>query len=118
MSVLESPAESPVRNDLAGALRRRYGHHVPDLGAHGNDILAHLLAHRSIRRYRSDPVPPNTVEALVAAAQSAASSSNLQTWSVVAVEDRGVARSRLRPEMTGTHGGRHRGSRRGSSYFM
>jgi hypothetical protein len=66
MSVLESPAESPVRNDLAGALRRRYGHHVPDLGAHGNDILAHLLAHRSIRGYTTDSAPPNTVEALVA----------------------------------------------------
>jgi nitroreductase len=94
MSVLESPAESPVTHDLAEVLRRRYCHHVPDLGAHGNDILAHLLAHRSTRRYRSDPVPPNTVEALVAAAQSAASSSNLQTWSVVAVED-GARRQRL-----------------------
>src|SRR3569833_3811073 len=46
-----------------------------------------LLAHRSIRSYRPDPVPGHTVETLVAAAQSAASSSNLQTWSVVAVED-------------------------------
>jgi hypothetical protein len=87
MSVLEAVPESPVRDDLAEALRRRYGHDVPDLGAHGNDILAHLLAHRSIRRNTTDPVPPNTVEALVAAAQSAASSSNLQTWSVVAIQD-------------------------------
>jgi nitroreductase len=34
-------------------------------------------------------VPPHTVEKLVAAAQSAPSSSNLQTWSVVVVEDEG-----------------------------
>lgn len=34
-----------------------------------------------------DPLPPGTLEILVAAAQSASSSSNLQTWSVVAVED-------------------------------
>lgn len=48
--------------------------------------LNHLFAHRSVRSYRPDPLPPNTLELLVAAAQSAASSSNLQTWSVIAVE--------------------------------
>ncbi|MEJ1976336.1 MAG: nitroreductase family protein [Acetobacteraceae bacterium] len=50
-------------------------------------MLDRLLAHRSVRAYRTDPLPPGTTEILVAAAQSAASSSNLQLWSVVAVED-------------------------------
>lgn len=54
-----------------------------------NDILDHLLSHRSVRAYLPDPLPEGTLEALVAAAQSAASSSNLQIWSVVAVEDSG-----------------------------
>ncbi len=46
-----------------------------------------MLQHRSIRAYRPDALPAGTIETLVAAAQSAATSSNLQTWSVVAVED-------------------------------
>ena len=46
-----------------------------------------LLQHRSIRAYRPDALPAGTVATLVAAAQSAATSSNLQTWSVVAVEN-------------------------------
>lgn len=52
-----------------------------------NDVIAHLLSHRSVRAYRRDPLPAGTIEILVAAAQSAASSSNLQLWSVVAVAD-------------------------------
>lgn len=52
-----------------------------------NETLDTLLAHRSVRAYRPDALPDGTVELLVAAAQSAASSSNLQPWSVVAVED-------------------------------
>jgi nitroreductase len=74
-------------DDITTALRKRYGAHLPDIGPGWNGILAQLLDHRSIRSYRPDPVPPRTVETLVAAAQSAPSSSNLQTWSVVVVED-------------------------------
>ncbi len=46
-----------------------------------------MLSHRSVRAYRPDPLPPGTLDVLVAAAQSAATSSNLQVWSVVAVTD-------------------------------
>ncbi|HZV08968.1 MAG TPA: nitroreductase family protein, partial [Novosphingobium sp.] len=52
-----------------------------------NATIDALLAHRSVRAYLPDALAPGTVELLVAAAQSAASSSNLQPWSVVAVED-------------------------------
>lgn len=52
-----------------------------------NEVLATILSHRSVRAYLPDPLPPGTLECLVAAAQSASTSSNLQTWSVVAVED-------------------------------
>src|SRR5207244_2845184 len=41
----------------------------------------------SVRAYRSDPVPDDTLAALIAAAQSAPTSGNLQLWSVVAVRD-------------------------------
>lgn len=49
--------------------------------------LETLLAHRSVRAFTSEPLEPGTLELLIAAAQSAPSSSNLQIWSVVAVED-------------------------------
>nr|WP_281435223.1 NADPH-dependent oxidoreductase [Rhizobium lemnae] len=45
------------------------------------------MDHRSSRHYRRDALPAGTVELLVAAAQSAPTSSNLQAWSVIAVKD-------------------------------
>ena len=82
MDIAQSTALS-----AAGALSLRYGSQaVPAVGP-WNDHIALLLSHRSIRTYRPDPLPRGTLETLVAAAQSAATSSNLQTWSVVAVTD-------------------------------
>jgi len=52
-----------------------------------NEVLDTLLAHRSVRSYSDQPLPEGLLETLVAAAQSAPSSSNLQAWSVVAVQD-------------------------------
>lgn len=51
------------------------------------DVFASLLTHKSVRAYLPDALPPGTIEAAIAAAQSAATSSNLQCWSVIAVED-------------------------------
>src|SRR5690242_4632089 len=67
--------------------RARYGANSPLADELWNETLATLLAHRSVRAYRPDALPTGTLETLVAAAQSASSSSNLQAWSVVAVED-------------------------------
>jgi nitroreductase len=53
-----------------------------------NEVIATILAHRSVRAFLADPLPEGTLERLVAAASSASTSSNLQTWSVVAVEDK------------------------------
>jgi len=50
-------------------------------------VLEVIHAHRSIRRYKPDPVPWEMVETIVAAAQRSSTSSYLQTWSVVAVTD-------------------------------
>lgn len=71
--------------DLAALVQARYGQLLSGIPA-----LAHLellLNHRSVRAYRSDPLPDGTLTALMAAAQSAATSSNLQTWSVIAIRD-------------------------------
>lgn len=65
----------------------RYGAGSAPAAAPRNAVLETLLAHRSVRAFLPDPVAPETLHALVAAAQSAATSSNLQTWSVVAVTD-------------------------------
>jgi nitroreductase len=79
----------PPRTDEHAALWARYRGAAPSGRGPWNDVLATILAHRSVRAYRPDPLPAGTLERLIAAAQSAASSSNLQTWSVVAVEDPG-----------------------------
>lgn len=68
-------------------LNQRYGVNTINTDIPWNDCIGSLLSHRSIRAYKSDALPPGTLETLVAAAQSASTSSNLQTWSVVAVED-------------------------------
>jgi nitroreductase len=68
-------------------LRARYRRHDTPYPPAWNTTLDLLLAHRSVRAFRSAPLPPAALETLVSAAQSAPSSSNLQVWSVVAVED-------------------------------
>ena len=69
------------------SIRARYGDDPFNSEHLWNETLATLLSHRSVRAYLSDPLPPQTLETLIAAAQSAATSANLQTWSVVAVQD-------------------------------
>ena len=69
------------------ALEARYGAQTPVIGAVWNETIEGLLQHRSVRAYLPDALECGVLEAIVAAAQSAASSSNQQFWSVVAVED-------------------------------
>ena len=70
-------------------LQARYGASAAPAAGKLNAALRGLLAHRTVRAFRPDALPPGTLETLVAAAQSAPSSSNLQLWSVIAVEDAG-----------------------------
>ena len=76
--------------DLSQILTDRYGHNVPEISLDAfadNTTLPLLLAHKSVRHFQPKPLPAGTLEMLGAAAQSAASSSNLQVWSVIAIED-------------------------------
>lgn len=84
---------------IADLVRQRYGAGEPPSPLAVSEALALLLSHRSVRAYTADPLPAGTLEALVAAAQSAATSSNLQTWSVVAVE--GAERKARLAELAG-----------------
>jgi nitroreductase len=65
------------------AWRLRYGaepdHELPE--------IERFLAHRSVRAFEDRPVSREIARGLVAAAQSAATSSNLQLWSVISVQD-------------------------------
>jgi nitroreductase len=68
-------------------LNLRYGEgHAPD-PALTNPVIDLMLNHRSVRSYKPDPLPDGALAGIIAAAQSAATSSNLQTWSVVEVTD-------------------------------
>ena len=81
------PATRPGNPTQLQALVARYSAAAVPAAGPWNATIASLLEHRSVRAYRPEPLPPGTLETLIAAAQSAATSSNLQTWSVVAVAD-------------------------------
>jgi nitroreductase len=66
----------------ADAWQLRFGQAAPKL-----PDLGKFLNHRSVRKYKADPIDEDTLKGLIAAAQSAATSSNLQLWSVVSVMD-------------------------------
>jgi nitroreductase len=86
LTITQSVYSDPL-DRAAELLSARYGAaDAPDAIA-WNDVLDTLLAHRSIRGFLPDTLPDGTLDLLIAAAQSAASSSNLQAWSVVAVAD-------------------------------
>ena len=81
-------ANHPTGTDSqAEALASRYGSGAEPAAGPWNDVIATLLSHRSIRGFLPDALPDKTLETLIAAAQSASTSSNLQTWSVIAVTD-------------------------------
>ena len=80
---------SPIDNSLqkTKALEKRYGKvELPKQGP-WNEAINLLLSHKSVRSYKPDLLPDGTLETLLAAAQSAATSSNLQLWSLVAITD-------------------------------
>jgi len=90
---------TPVAASQKEALLRRYGASgLPAIGP-WNQLIATMLDHRSVRGYKPDPVPPGTLETLVAAAQSAATSSNMQWTSVIAVSD--PAKKKVLAEIAG-----------------
>jgi nitroreductase len=78
---------TPVTGSQKEELVRRYGATgLPKMGP-WNEVIATLLDHRSVRGFKPDPVPTGTLETMVAAAQSAATSSNMQWTTVIAVND-------------------------------
>ncbi|HTG68517.1 MAG TPA: oxygen-insensitive NADPH nitroreductase [Candidatus Udaeobacter sp.] len=52
-----------------------------------NEVIDLLKKHRSIRKYKPEPIPESHLEQILLAAQAASTSSNIQAYSVVAVTD-------------------------------
>jgi nitroreductase len=73
--------------DGAAAMFARYRRDDSPKPAQWNETLELILAHRSHRNFLPQKLSEGALETVVAAAQSASTSSNLQVWSVVAVED-------------------------------
>lgn len=80
-------------------LRARYGSGPSPAPCAESALIGHLLHHRSVRAFLPDAVSDAQLHAIIAAAQSASSSSNLQAWSVVAVRE--PERRRLLAEYAG-----------------
>ncbi|CCJ06618.1 NADPH-dependent oxidoreductase [Methylocystis sp. SC2] len=77
----------PIDPRGAAAMFERYRRDDSPKPTQWNDTLDLILAHRSHRNFLPEPLPEGALEIIVAAAQSASTSSNLQVWSVVAVQD-------------------------------
>ncbi|KAI8623320.1 oxygen-insensitive NADPH nitroreductase family protein [Xylariaceae sp. FL1651] len=87
-----SPFRINIMADIPRLIRNRYGNLTDALALDShvipqNPTLETLLQHRSVRHFLPEKLPQGSLEVIVAAAQSAATSSNLQTWSVLALED-------------------------------
>ena len=77
-----------MKPDVSAALlEARYGSAANDLEPAWNPLIERLVSHRSVRAFLPDPVGEAELQAMMTAAQSASSSSNLHAWSVVAVQD-------------------------------
>lgn len=81
-----------TKEDVPSLIQARYGISAESVTTSVSDnkrhpVLETLLQHRSVRHFLPEKLPDGTLEIIVAAAQSAATSSNLQTWSLIAVED-------------------------------
>lgn len=53
-----------------------------------NEVIELLMQHRSIRKFKDDPIPDDTLATIIQAAQMASTSSNVQAYSVIAIKDR------------------------------
>ena len=84
---VKNPARAtPLDPEAKAAMTARYGEAESNVPAVWNETIDVILGHRSVRGFLSDPLPSGTLETLVAAGQSASSSSNVQAWTVIAVE--------------------------------
>ena len=90
---------APALDAQKDALLRRYGATGVPASGPWNEVIATMLDHRSVRGYKPDAIPEGALETIIAAAQSAATSSNMQWTSVVAIAD--PAKKKVLAEIAG-----------------
>lgn len=78
----------PAEHSLTTLAQARYRSDYPLANEQLNDTVALMMRHRSVRKYTAEPVSDHDVDLIVTAAQSASSSSNTQTWTVIAIRDK------------------------------
>jgi nitroreductase/FMN reductase [NAD(P)H] len=84
---MNKPQKSPA-DRLSSALLTRYGATFPIAPDQpGLPVLAQIGEHRSLRRYRPDPVAPDLLRLLCACALSAPTKSDLQQADIIHVAD-------------------------------
>lgn len=62
-------------------------------------IIEAMHAHRSIRKYRPDPVPDDLLEEILEAVIRASSSGNMQTYSLIVTRDLDLREQLYEPHM-------------------
>lgn len=72
---------------LQELLAARYGQQAPAIDLELNPTVQTILEHHSVRKFLDRPVTDEQLHLIVAAAQSASTSSSLQPWSVIVVRD-------------------------------
>lgn len=55
-----------------------------------NDTIRTMMGHRSVRKFRNDPVPERHLDLILSAAQMASTSSNMQAYSAIGITDPAV----------------------------
>ncbi|MEB2400823.1 MAG: nitroreductase family protein [Alcaligenaceae bacterium] len=88
----------PTKDEL---LKARYGNQPTPSNLIWNPVVEQQMAHKSVRTFLNEPLPEGALETMVAAAQSASTSSALHLWSLVAITD-GEMKQRLSDTIAAT----------------
>ncbi|NQS91980.1 MAG: nitroreductase family protein, partial [Chloroflexi bacterium] len=62
-------------------------------------VLEQIQKHRSVRKYKPDPVPENLINEILKAGIRTSSSGNMQTYSIVVTRDSKLREQMLEPHM-------------------
>lgn len=66
-----------------------FGRVIPDNNGPTNEFIDKILGRSTIRKFLNTPLPDGLTERLIACAQSSPTSSMLQPWSVISIDDEG-----------------------------
>jgi len=62
-------------------------------------VIEQIHNHRSIRKYKSDPIPENLLKEILEAGIRTSSSGNMQTYSIIVTQDQKLRSALLEPHM-------------------